>query len=96
MDVANVGCDGLGLDMAIVPLVHAKHGSSLEMRCKSNHGRKDKLDITVIYWRQKLNLHSLDFVVIQSLEYIPTTKHLYKLSQRLYNASRLLRSRNRR
>ena len=30
-DIANVGCDGLGSNMAIVPLVHAKYESSLKI-----------------------------------------------------------------
>ena len=63
-DVANVGCDGLDPDMAVIALVHAKHGFGLGMRCKSAHGQKEKNVIIVICWKQKLNLHNLDFVVI--------------------------------
>ena len=68
--VADVGRHNLGPEMAIVPLVHAEHGFGIGMRCGSTHGWKEKEDITIICWRQKLNLYYLNFVIIYLFEYI--------------------------
>ena len=88
--VVDVDCQGFGLDITIVALIHIFHGYDIRTCYGGAYKGVDKHDIFIKSRREEVSMYSLYALVIQLSKHILCAKHRSKLPQRLYNTTRFL------
>jgi hypothetical protein len=62
--IGNIGCLGLGPNMAVIAFVHAIHGFGLRMRGRDINWGEDEHHITIKAWGEEIHLFNSQGVII--------------------------------
>jgi hypothetical protein len=81
--IGDIGCLGLGPNMAVIAFVHVVHRFGLRMRGRETNWGEDKHHITIKAWAQEIHFLNSQGVIIQFLEDVFPTGHGNKSTKTL-------------